>query len=97
MQSHSDTWWDLHLRKARGELLTEDEQRSYDAELVRQERQAPPLIVDLSSLKQLRTEVSALSKTNEQLHVRLAEVEKEIHTIAQSLSQQTREALGVGE
>ena len=90
-------WWELHLRKARGESLNEEEQLRYDAELARQEREATPLQTDLLSLKALRTEVFALQSTNEQLHSRLAELKKEIHSIEQSLSQQIRQALGVGE
>ena len=33
-------WWDWHLRKARGETLSEQEQQLYDAEVARQDREA---------------------------------------------------------
>lgn len=31
MNSESQQWWEYHLRTARGESLTEDEQAIYDA------------------------------------------------------------------
>ena len=40
-------WWELHLRKARGETLSDGEQRAYQDELARHEEQSPPLLIDL--------------------------------------------------
>jgi hypothetical protein len=34
-------WWQLHLRKARGEVLSPDEQQRYDAEMARHDQEAP--------------------------------------------------------
>jgi len=93
----SSGWWDLHLRKARGETLSETEQQLYDAELARQDREAPPLENDLEGLKQLRQQVLALGRDNADLRKRLSELDSEIHLIEQSLSEQTRQLLGVGE
>jgi hypothetical protein len=92
-----NAWWELHLRKARGEALSEQEQQLYDAELARQERDASPLHVDLASLRSLRDQVTSLARTNADLRGRVAELEQEIGHVEQSLSQKTREALGVGE
>ena len=63
----STGWWDLHLRKARGETLSENEQQFYEAELARQDREAPPLKSDLETLKQLREQVLALASVNGEL------------------------------
>ena len=48
------SWWELHLRKARGETLTQREQQLYDAETARQDQEAQPLKSDLETLKSLR-------------------------------------------
>ncbi len=92
-----DVWWRLHLRKARGETLSDQEQQLYDEELARQESTAPPLQSDLEGLKQLRQRVLALASDNADLRSRLSELDKEIHRLEQSLSQATRQVLGVGE
>jgi hypothetical protein len=62
-------WWELHLRKARGEQLSEEEQSRYDAEMTRQD-QAAPLEVDLETTCQL------LQEENETLRRRIAELER---------------------
>jgi hypothetical protein len=90
-------WWDLHLRKARGEKLSEEEQRLYDAELVRQDREAPALKTDLATLKSLRDDVAAAARTNLDLRRRVAELDEEVRRVEKSLSREAREALGVGE
>jgi hypothetical protein len=93
----SSVWWDLHLRKARGATLSEAEQQFYDAELARQDREAPPLKSGLEALKQLRQQVLALGRDNAEPRTRLGELDREIDLIEQSLSEQTRQLLGVGE
>lgn len=88
-------WWELHLRKARGEALTESEQCLYDAELARQDREAPSLRGDLNTLKELRSEAARLASANDKLRSRLAALEGEITAVENSLSKETREVLGV--
>jgi hypothetical protein len=90
------TWWDLHLRKARGELLSEKEQRVYDDEMARQDQQFPPLKVDLEALKKLRERVVFLAQENSQVRSRLTDVEREIRLVEEALSQEARSVLGVG-
>ena len=46
----AQNWWELHLRKARGEALTEQELQQYEAQVARQDREVPPLTVDLDEL-----------------------------------------------
>ena len=72
------TWWDLHLRKARGETLTDQEQEVYEAELARQDRDAPPLNRDLEALKTMREQVLALGRNGAELRRRVAELETRI-------------------
>jgi hypothetical protein len=88
-------WWDLHLRKARGEPLSEEEQRAYEAELARQDRDAPPLLPDLDSLKKMREQVRQLARSNAELNGRARDLEQAIQRVEQSLSRETRQALGV--
>jgi predicted RNase H-like nuclease (RuvC/YqgF family) len=89
-------WWELHLRKARGETLSEAEQQLYDAETARQDRQAPPLASDLQALKELRDQVRALARDNTALRARLSDLDAEIRRVEAALSRETRQALGVG-
>ncbi|MBI1831541.1 MAG: hypothetical protein HYR84_08840 [Planctomycetes bacterium] len=89
------TWWQLHLRTARGESLSAREQREYDSEMARQDRDAAPLVCDLETLKKLRSEASALGKANGALRQRLVTLEEETRQVERALGQKTRAALGV--
>lgn len=89
-------WWELHLRKARGETLSETEQQLYDAETARQDREAPPLAADLQALKELRDQVRTLARDNTALRARLNDLDAEICRIEAALSREARQALGVG-
>jgi hypothetical protein len=95
-QPEPPTWWDLHLRKARGEALSESEQALYEAEIARQDQEAP-LRGNLEALKTLRARVTALAQENADLRERLTRLEAEVRVVEQALNQQTREFLGVRE
>jgi hypothetical protein len=95
-QPEQPSWWDLHLRKARGEALSESEQALYEAEMARQDRQAP-VPGNLEALKTLRATVTALATENADLRDRLTRLEAEVRAVEQALSRQTREYLGVRE
>ena len=88
-------WWELHLRKARGEALSDSEQTLYESELARQDREASPLSCDMDTLKQLRVQAGKLERTNADLRSRLTMLEKEIEAVEKSLSDEARTALGV--
>jgi hypothetical protein len=94
---NQQTWWELHLRKARGETLSAEDERSYQEELARQEELAPPLGTDLAALKQLHEEFLAFSRENHQLRTRLVELENEIRRVEQHLSREARQAIGITE
>ena len=70
---------------------------TYDAEMARQDQEAPPLHLDLAALKRMREQLLALASANAELRTRVTELDQEIHRIEQSLSPEMREALGVGE
>ncbi len=89
------TWWDLRL--ARGEVLSEQERRLDDAEAARQDREAPPLKSDREALKAMRQQVLDLGRDNAALRSQVADLETEIRAVEQARSEETRQALGVGE
>lgn len=95
-ETQESTWWDLHLRKARGEKLSEADQQRYDAEMARQD-QEESLPNQIESLKTMRARVFALSQENAQLRLRIDKLEQEIQTVERDLTPQTRHLLGVGE
>ncbi len=71
-------WWELHLRKARGETLSEQEEQFYSAEATRQDQEASPAVRDLDDLKKLREQTLALAGANRELQGRVQELEAEI-------------------
>ncbi len=87
-------WWELHLKKARGECLTPEEQRRYEVELSRHDQDSG-IGADIASLRKLRTEVYAIADQNSELRTRVVSLETEVRTIEQALSKPTRHLLGV--
>lgn len=69
MNSESQQWWEYHLRTARGESLTEDEQAIYDAgiEQFDQEEAEELQFSALDNLRQLRLHVQTLTQTLTQI------------------------------
>jgi hypothetical protein len=90
-------WWALHLRKARGEALSEQEQQVYDAEIARQDREAPGLNHDLAALKAMREQIRFFAQENVQLRGRLTELDRQIRAVEAALSEETQKVLGVGQ
>src|SRR6266540_710847 len=95
-EASQPTWWDLHLRKARGEALSENEQALYEAEIARHDQEMP-LRGGLEALKTLRATVVSLAQENAALRERVAQLEAEVRAVEQTLNAQTREFLGVQE
>ncbi len=91
----SRIWWGLHLCKARGETLSEEDRGLYDAELARQDRGASPQTSDLEALKKMRAQAADLATLNNELRSRLQALEREIGAVEKTLSHDTRAALGV--
>ena len=71
-------WWELHLRKARGESLSEQEERFYAEEVSRQDQEAAPLTNDFASLMEMRAKFLVLRGENRDLRKRISEIEEDI-------------------
>jgi hypothetical protein len=95
-QEIKNTWWDLHLKKARGEPLTETERQLYEAELARHDEDTH-VGGKLAILKKLRAEITALGCESDRLRARINQLETAIQTAEKNLSQETRKLLGVQE
>ena len=89
-------WWALHVRAARAEHLTADEQAVYDAGL-RELHQEEHLTADVTTLQQLRATVAACETEQGQWQVQRARLDAEIAILEAALSTQTRQFLGVQE
>ncbi len=94
--NNQPTWSELHLRRARGESLSEAERARYDSEMASQDAEALPLRSDLQTLKAMRVQVAALSESNAEMRNRIADLTRQIRETEQALNEQTRLALGVG-
>jgi hypothetical protein len=88
-------WWNLHIRVARGETLTQAEQQVYEAgvqSLDREER----ISGDLTRLKALRARVSELEAENGRLREQRRLLDEQIAAIESHLSAETQQELGIG-
>ena len=94
--NNQPTWVELHLRKARGEPLSEAERARYEFEMACQDAETLPLRSDLQALKAMRVQVAALSDSNAAMRDRIANLARQIRDTEQALNEQTRMALGVG-
>ena len=86
-------WWQWHLRVARGESLSRDEQFSYDAgrrELETQER-----FSEATSAREAREALAALEEDHARLEKRRAQLDAEIVALESRLTGQARQYLGV--
>jgi predicted nucleic acid-binding Zn-ribbon protein len=88
-------WWQLHLRLARGQSLSADEQSAYDAG--RRALEQDELLRETAEARQLRAQLAALESEHGELQRRRAQLEGEIAELEARLSEQTREFLGVEE
>ena len=91
-----EDWWELHVRKARGEQLTDGEQARYDAELQKHD-QATNGRSEIADMESLRNHVERLSQENGVLRQRVEDLQKQIKLLEHSLSDETKELLGVRE
>ncbi|HZO91706.1 MAG TPA: hypothetical protein VFB38_25515 [Chthonomonadaceae bacterium] len=78
-------WWSLHLRKARGETLTPEEQAVYEAgreQLYAEER----LNGSIEELRRLRAEIKAMEEEHSQLLERRHEMQERAASLEAALS-----------
>jgi hypothetical protein len=88
------TWWELHLRVARGESLNPEEVAAYEVGL-KQLHQEESLSDKVATLRQLRANVVTLETEQERLQARRNKLEAEIAVLETLLNQQTAQLLGV--
>lgn len=88
-------WWQLHLRFARGETLSAEEQSRYEA--VRDELDRDDELPLLASAKHARTDLRRLEAERDELERRRQQLDSRIAALEGRLSSQARQLLGVGE
>lgn len=88
-------WWQLHLRLARGETLSAEEQSRYEA--IRDELGRDDELPLLASAKHARTDLRRLEAERDELERRRQQLDSRIAALEGRLSGQTRRLLGVGE
>ena len=91
-------WWQLHLRVAKGETLSAQEQESYASGLNQLEAFEPIQLQPevLNPLRQLRTQWQSLSKTQHHLLAQSAELDKRIVELERIYQQVTGYELATG-
>jgi len=90
------SWWELHLRVARGETLNDEERASYEAGL-QQRHAVERLDGDLASLRAARARVAVLEAEQAQLGSHHRALDEKIAALEARLSAPARHALGVAE
>jgi septal ring factor EnvC (AmiA/AmiB activator) len=87
-------WSALHLRKARGESLTDEERAVYEAGL-RELEAGESYPGDLEELRRLRAELQRLRAEHAELEAQRAAFDQEIARLEANLSRRAKELLGV--
>jgi chromosome segregation ATPase len=88
-------WWQLHLRVARGDSLSPDEQSSYHAgrrELEREER-----LLETTEASESRRHLAALEAEHAKLERQRHQLDAEIARLEFQLRDPARQYLGVGD
>jgi predicted RNase H-like nuclease (RuvC/YqgF family) len=88
------SWWNLHIRIARGETLTSGQQKEYEAGLSEMHAQED-VSGDIGRLRKKRSEVLSLEAEHESLQQRSSSLETEIAALESAMNANTRELLGV--
>jgi hypothetical protein len=89
-------WWPLHLRFAKGESLSPEEQRAY-TEGKRRFREEEALEDSLVRMRKTREEIKALEKERKLLQKRRRQLQNRVTALEAALSEKTKQALGVGD
>lgn len=85
-------WHTLHVRRARGESLSNSEQRIYEQGLTQRESEES-FVVDLTVLLNLRESLNALEARKRQLGEQYENLSHQIEQIEQTLDEKTRRAI----
>jgi hypothetical protein len=89
-------WWPLHLRAAKGEKLSAEEQALYD-EGKRRLHEEEALEGSLVHLRQTREEIKTLEREREQLQKRRLQLQERVAALEAALSEKAKRAIGVGD
>jgi hypothetical protein len=89
-------WWPLHLRVAKGERLSAEEQAVYAAGK-RRLHEEETLEGSLVRLRQTREEIKALEAERERLQERRQQLRERVTVLEAALSEKAKQALGVGD
>ena len=89
-------WWPLHLRVAKGETLSPEQQTLY-LEGKRRLHEEETLEGSLALLRQTRAEIKTLEAEREALLERRRQLRERVTLLEASLSDKAKRALGVGE
>ncbi|MCB0060847.1 MAG: hypothetical protein KDE19_01985 [Caldilineaceae bacterium] len=89
-----EAWWQLHVRVAKGETLTNEELRLYNAGLEEQHTIDNDINAELiERLQQLRGELDALASENSTLHSQQEELDQKIVALESAYQDLTGEPL----
>ena len=89
-------WWPLHLRFAKGEVLSPEEQRAY-ADGKRRLHEEESLEGSLVRIRQTRADIRALETERKLLQKRRRQLQNRVTALEATLSEKTKQALGVGD
>lgn len=89
-----DAWWSLHLRVAKGERLSAQEERAYQAGLHQIEEQAQSADdMTITYLRSLRAAIVRASNLHAELTDRRAELDQQIITLEANYRRVTGQSL----
>ena len=92
-ESTFPTWWELHVRVARGESLTADETVVYQARNDTSNAEDESELLEMA--KHARHDLTSLASERAQLERRHQELDAEIRLLESRMAQQTGRLLGV--
>lgn len=93
VDSAFQTWWELHVRVARGESLTAEESAVYQSG--RQDLESGEESQLLLEAKHARDDLKALESERSELERRRQELDAEIRLLESRMGQETSRLLGV--
>jgi hypothetical protein len=92
-------WWPLHLRRAKGETLSADEQALYEAgvqQLDAEEAETFRRDEELDQLREIRRRVLFADAEHQRLSQQYEKMRAEMTRLEALLDERTRQALGIG-
>lgn len=94
-RSAYENWWRLHLRLARGDALTAEEQAVYDAGRTRLEGEEQ--YQEVLDAKRARDELTRLEREHVELENQRRKLDEEISHLESRLAESTRQLLTIAD